>query len=1104
VKERLSYVSHVLTLAAAFILFIGVNTASAQVGKITGVVTDAQTGEALSGVQVYLEGTGRGALTGENGRYFLVNVPVGTYTVVAEFLGYATFRIENVFLRIDQTRTIDFAMTPQAIAVEEIRVEAERVPLIDVTSTGSQNTITAEQITALPVNNVEEALALQQGFLNVPDQTNLISYSESRRNAVTPVRIRGGRAGETVMLIDGIPVNNFIYGSPALSITPEAVGQIDYIRGGYPASYGNALSGILNIATKEGSGTNLQGAINYRTGEMGAVLGNDHDDVANFDLFEAYVSGPVPGTEFGADNPRLRFMIAGRRQGGADQALEFDEDVFDPSERPNTVAYPSYQANFMDVWPGWRGLGYRRARDLFGKLTFYVSPTAKLNFTFVDYQIDRKPFDFNMLLTYGNPLDSPIIDNQGDSVAVFTNRVGSNLPPMTFPLVIQNSIEQDRQLWVLNWDQTLGRGAYRIAVGKFDQSRKTCNVFNGVCLNDVIPNPSNAFADPNFTQDQFLAPLSGTCGIHPTCGADYFYGGEDLKSYVGRADAQWQATDHHSLQFGAYYETHDVNMDETQNVGTNQPNIYRSAYSAEPWNAAFYIQDQIEYDFVTINIGLRWDIGKAGGLFFENPLDPTNGTTAISDTTVGEPGFSRLYKQRGVAGPCIAPEDWQDVNVSFFRDGERIDTVMSASDTWTRDVCLDDPDILDQAALIASSDDMSEKGTRSAVSPRIGISFPVTANSSFFFNYGRFTQNPLLNNIYVNTGIGKDTTVTFAAASADECVASSGGSTSSYSFDSGAGVCRVGSNLEGTATGVTINVPGQGGPGIVGYPGLVTEKTTLYELGYLAELWDNYAVSVVLFTKDQTGLQGIRTGGVDQGIGVFDPGNTYRSTTPRYQVIVNQDFQSVRGVELSLRRRVVDYWGFDINYSFARTKTNASAPEREFENQVDQGNPANLLEIPADIDQPQRLAASLFFQMGNETPRGWGWASNSSMSLVGRFQNGFPYTPITNTLGFGAAQLTRNSARGPSTWSLDLRLAKAFWWGNMLYDFYFQVNNLLDRKNCAQVFESTGDCTVGTLNQDQSREGNTIQADNFTSTLLDRPQYFAQRRTILAGIRLSF
>ncbi len=81
-KERLTFVSHVLAVIAAFVLFVGVNTASAQVGKITGVVTDAQSGEALSGVQVYLEGTGRGALTGENGRYFLVNVPVGTYTVV--------------------------------------------------------------------------------------------------------------------------------------------------------------------------------------------------------------------------------------------------------------------------------------------------------------------------------------------------------------------------------------------------------------------------------------------------------------------------------------------------------------------------------------------------------------------------------------------------------------------------------------------------------------------------------------------------------------------------------------------------------------------------------------------------------------------------------------------------------------------------------------------------------------------------------------------------------------------------------------------------------------------------------------------------------------
>ncbi len=1073
-KERLTHVSFILTAVAALALFTSVSPAHAQVGKITGVITDAQTGEALSGVQVYLEGTGRGALTAENGRYFLLNVPVGTYTVVAEFLGYATYRIEGVFLTIDQTRNIDFQLTPQAIAVEEIRVEAERVPLLDVTSTGGERTVTAEEITALPVNNVEEALQLQQGFLKVPDQTNLISFSESRRNALTPIRLRGGRAGETTMLIDGIPVNNFLFGSPAVSITPEAIAQLDLVRGGFEPQYGNALSGIINIATKEGSGTDLRGAVGYRTGELGAAFGNDHDDVENFDLFEGYVSGPVPGTEWGAEQPRVRFMIAGRQQNAADAALEFDDDVYDPTERPDMNIYPFLGPNFMDVYPGWRGLGFNRQRDLFGKLTVMVTPTAKLNFTFIDYNQQRKPFDFIFLPNYGNPLDSPVIDTQADSVVVFSNRYGSRLEPLQFPLVVQNTIDMNRELFVAAWDQTLGRGAYRIAVGRFNQSRLTCNFFNGVCLADN-------FADPNFTDDQFISPKAGTCEIHPTCGADAFYGGEDLSTWVGRADVQWQATDHQNLSAGVYYERHDVDMQEVQNVGGNYVNIYRLKYAAKPWNSAFYLQDKIEYDFVTVNLGLRFDVGKAGGMFFPNALDPTNGTTATGSTDPTNPGFSAIIKRDG---PCINPSAWQNVPVTYFNGRETVTETMSADPTWTRDICLENAEAIEMAALIASSDDFEEAGTRSAVSPRIGVSFPVTANSSFFFNFGRYTQNPLLNNVYVNTGIGKDTTTTFI---------------------DGEGIQRtVTSSLEGTPTGVTIVVPGEGGAGVIGNPYLKTEKTTLYEMGYLAELWDDYALSVILFSKDQTGLQGIRTGGVSEGVQVFDAGVTYDDNTPNYRIIVNSDFQTVRGFEVSLRRRIVDYWGFDLNYAFARTKTNAAGPELEYENQVQQGDPALRFEAPSEIDQPQRLSASVFFRMGQESPRGLGWAKNSSLSVVGRIQSGFPYTPTTNTLGAGTAQLVRNSQRGPSTWQIDFRAAKGFWWGNVFYDFYLQVNNLFDVKNCQNVFPTTGSCTVGTIDQGTRREGNTLSADGITSTYVDHPEYFGQRRTILGGIRISF
>ncbi len=69
----------VLLLAAAH-----VPGARAQSGKLTGIVTDAQTGQPIEGVSVFLLGTGRGAITGANGRYFILSVPPGDYTLTIE------------------------------------------------------------------------------------------------------------------------------------------------------------------------------------------------------------------------------------------------------------------------------------------------------------------------------------------------------------------------------------------------------------------------------------------------------------------------------------------------------------------------------------------------------------------------------------------------------------------------------------------------------------------------------------------------------------------------------------------------------------------------------------------------------------------------------------------------------------------------------------------------------------------------------------------------------------------------------------------------------------------------------------------------------------
>ncbi len=104
----------------------------------------------------------------------------------------------------------------------------------------------------------------------------------------------------------------------------------------------------------------------------------------------------------------------------------------------------------------------------------------------------------------------------------------------------------------------------------------------------------------------------------------------------------------------------------------------------------------------------------------------------------------------------------------------------------------------------------------------------------------------------------------------------------------------------------------------------------------------------------------------------------------------------------------------------------------------------------------------------------------------------------------GNTRKLRNTGRGPGIWSIDLRAEKNFQIGNLLYGAFVRVDNLLDTKNCIQVFESTGRCDAGTIDQNQARQGNAVSTLQVNSTFFDRPQFFDQRRRIAVGARLSF
>ena len=1011
------------------VLLLVAAPAQAQTGKLTGSVTDASTGAPLAGVQVFLDGTGRGALTQENGRYFIINVLPGTYTLVAEIIGFASERRSNVTIQIDVTSQQNFALSPEAVALGEIVVSTSRTPLVPTAQTGSVDMISKEQIEALPVTDIIGVLELTQGFLNVPqDNTTVVSYAQQRQG-VTSLRLRGGRGAETMFQIDGIPINNFVLGGPALDITNKAIEQVAVFKGQMDAQYGNALSGVIAYATPEGT-SELQGTLELRSSAVGDWVGNQHDGTRDWDMFEGYLSGPIPGTQ-----EKVRFFVAGRQRYGAARAYEFDGDVFNPSN-PSTAFNSPYE---LDVVPGWQAKGYDETRDVYAKLNYYVTPAAKLSLSYIGYERETQSFDFDWQFAGTNPLNS--MTTAQDS-AFYLSR-------QTFlrnEFLVQSALRQDRQLAIARWDHTLGRSQYNFTFGYFRQERETCNFMSGVCL-------GQRFEDPNFNGG-WVGPGPAPFLNTPTAGTDSFYGGEKLTTLTGRFDLVSQVSDHHELSGGVFYQNHDLVYDEWEDVGVNDVVKLWQFYQASPWDAAFYVQDKIEYDFLTLKLGARFDYGKASGLFFADPVDPTNGTNALD--------------------VCANPGDWQNVQVTEWapdendpnnRNGGTQETsTISADPSWTLENCT--LDVRADAARVASSDDFAEAKARTQFSPRIGVNFPVTESSSLYFNFGRYSQNPILRNTYMNTGIGTP--------------------------------------REGTVQGPDIFVNASAGQTPrLGNPHLLTETSTMYEIGYTQEIDNTWALQVQVYSKDQTGLTGTARVG-QPPFTVVDPGVTYGFSAPDYVVLTNQDFATTRGMEISVRKRLQDYWATQLSYGFSSCRTNAADPEREFEATTSEGDPSIRDEIRCEIDQPHNFRGVLTLAMRNDTPDNFGWARNSNLSFVFKASSGLPYTPTLNFSGFGGDnQFERYSGTGPTTWQLDIQVRKDFTIKNARYGFFVDIFNATDKMNCIQVFETSGDCTDGAEDQNRRRAGNSVGA-NTDSTFFDRPQFFGQRRTITAGLRVVF
>jgi outer membrane receptor for ferrienterochelin and colicin len=253
-------------------------------GKIRGHVTDRLSGEGLAGANVALPGTQLGAATGVDGEYIIINVPPGTYELRVTMVGYGPVSVREVRVRVDQTTTIDAQLSESAVQLADVVVQAER-PMVQRDLTATQAVISSDQIRALPVRNFAEVVQIQAGVVGEGNT----------------LHIRGGRGNEVAYLIDGTYVRDPVLGAMGTSINNDAIAELNVLSGTFNAEYGNALSGVVNIVTKEG-GSRFAGSFVARTSEFGASPYKE--------MRENRVAGTVGGPITGDD---LTFFVSGER-----------------------------------------------------------------------------------------------------------------------------------------------------------------------------------------------------------------------------------------------------------------------------------------------------------------------------------------------------------------------------------------------------------------------------------------------------------------------------------------------------------------------------------------------------------------------------------------------------------------------------------------------------------------------------------------------------------------------------------------------------------------------------------------------------------------------
>ncbi len=565
-----------------FIVIVGCTLLSAQTtGKIAGRVVDAVSGEPLPGANVLLEGSAMGAAAAADGSFYILNVPPGTYTVRVQMMGYETMVLTDARVSVNRTFEITARLKPTVIEGAEVVVTAEKIQ-VKKDQTSSVRNVSSSDMALLPVEGLGEVINLQAGVVNG--------------------HFRGGRNTEVTYMVDGMQVDKGFYGtSGAVSIEKEAVQDLEVITGTFNAEYGRAMSGVVNIITKDGGNT-LHGAAsgslaNYYTPHTDVFPGLGSSFTLNLSQdYKVQLEGPIIRN-------RLTFFINYRRQllngylNGIHRFNPWDYNNF-PSDNPadwhiehtGTGEYVSMDHDVYD--------------NLTGKLSFKAGRNIKLAALYTFNNGSNK--DYNHYFKY-NPY----------AVRGYYNT--SHYGALSLNHMISPSLFYDLKVSYLE------------------------NVDQSYLYEDPL--------DPHYVHPKYLG--TNTTGF-ATGGNDSPGKSRDTFQDANvKFDVYWQANKNHSFKSGLLYTRHTIDRsrvdvrnvyeglsmenDWVQDFETGKisfpfyqleimPVTHRTmdVYTVRPIEFSSYLQDKMEFDEMVINLGVRYDYFNSRQVYPSDRRNPAN------------------------------------------------------------------------------------------------------------------------------------------------------------------------------------------------------------------------------------------------------------------------------------------------------------------------------------------------------------------------------------------------------------------------------------------------------------------------------------------------